>query len=123
MHSTGLYIDMDNWDGYGLNITLYGKYPFQMNRQLTLYPLAGLGYDMMFYNKNEYGPEDTRKGLEGKDTLYLRIGGGLNYYFSEHLRFNAKLLYNIHLYSEVAADFDEYSVHGPGLSLGVSYVF
>jgi len=99
---------------------LYGKYPFQINQNTTLYPLAGLGYDMMISSK------EIDNGLswwKDKDSLYLRIGGGLNHDFSEHLRLNAKLLYNIFLHNEEAGYFDEYSLHGPGLSLGLSYVF
>jgi hypothetical protein len=71
------------------------------------------------------GYEIIRKSWEDQDSLYLRIGGGLNYDYSEHLRFNVKLLYNIFLNSKSVSDrnYDEYSLHGPGLSLGVSYVF
>jgi len=98
---------------------LFGEYPFQINKQLTLYPLVGLGYAMMFFRNGEY----SRWYFEDKDSLYLRIGGGLNYDFTEHLRFNVKLLYNIFLYSEFASRYSEYSKHSPGLSLGLSYVF
>jgi len=113
-----------NQNGYGLGFALYGKYPFQMNQKLALYPLAGFGFDMMFFSKDsDDGSERDRDWWKDQDSLYLRIGGGLNYDFSEHLRFNAKLLYNIFLYSEYASGYSEYSKHGPGLSLGVSYVF
>jgi hypothetical protein len=107
----------------GLSFALYGKYPFQINQKLDLYPLVGLGFDIMISGSTDSGLEYSRKYWEDEDSLYLRIGGGLNNDFSEHLRFNAKLLYNILLYSEYAARYDEYSKNGPGLSLGLSYVF
>jgi TolB-like protein len=125
------YMYISSHEGYGLGMSgpgisfaLYGKYPFQINQKTTLYPLVGLGYDMTISSKDDDGgSERGRDWWKDRDSLYLRIGGGLNYDFSEHLRFNVKLLYNFHLYSEYASNYGEYSKHGPGLSLGLSYVF
>jgi len=113
----------DSWNWFGLDFSLYGKYSFQISQKTDLYPLVGLGYDVILFRKNKYGTGYYAPGWEELNSLYLRIGGDLNYDFSQHLRFNAKLLYNIFIYSEEASGWTEYSKHGPGLSLGLSYVF
>jgi TolB-like protein len=114
-----------DWNDFMLDFSLFGKYPFQVSQKLSLYPLVGIGYDMMlhrwFYGRDE---EEDRDVLASSDSLYFRVGGGLNYDFSEHLRFNARFLYNINLYSSYYEErYEEYSRHGPGLSIRLSYVF
>ena len=129
---------------FGLDLALYVKYPFQMNSKLALFPLAGVGYEMMFYstgyNTSAYSGEvndyinkylKEQGYLKLLDTLYLRAGGGFYYDFTPRLRLNAKLLYNIFLYNGFisnnvksgAFESVDFSLHGPGLSLGISYLF
>jgi len=106
---------------FGLDFGLYGKYPFRLSSQLTLYPLAGAGYDMNLYSNATKLVNDYLKFL---DIFYLRVGGGLNYDIMPRLHLNAKLLYNIFLYNESASKNDvSLSLHGPSLSVGVNYLF
>jgi opacity protein-like surface antigen len=106
-----------------LEFSLFGKYPFHINQSLNLYPLVGIGLSMLLSAKGD-GWESSREELKDNDALYLKFGGGLNYNFNDHFRFNLKLLYSILLYSENAKkNYEKLSEHGPGLFVGVKYVF
>jgi len=107
---------------FGLDSALYGKYPFQINSQLALYPLAGIGYDMMLYST---GGSELNSFMKYLDALYLKAGGGLYYDIMPSLRLNAKLLYSFFIYNRsISSSSDvKFSLHGPGLTVGVSYLF
>jgi opacity protein-like surface antigen len=107
-----------------LEFSLFGKYPFHINQSLNLYPLLGIGFDMLLSAKaNGYDWEPSRENLKGGDSLFLKLGGGLDYNFNDHFRFNLKLLYSIFLTSEDSKIYEKYSLHGPGLFVGIKYVF
>jgi TolB-like protein len=103
-----------------LDISLLGKFPFQVSQSLYLFPFAGVGYD---------------------SKLNIKFGGGLDFDISKHFRFNLKINYDICVFGEprgyIRDDYeyyndkgfyayeevDEYSSHGPSLLLGFRYVF
>jgi hypothetical protein len=118
----------NGWNGSGLELSLFCKYPFNIDPSLTLYPLVGLGYEMLLGVKyDDYYREFSREEIKDGDILFLKIGGGLNYNFNDHFRFNLKLLYKIFLfdgYMDQRKDYDEkFSRHGPNLFAGIKYVF
>jgi len=111
----------DKWNGlgfFGLDFALYGKYPFQVNPKLTLYPLIGIAMDIPLWGLVQQGTD-----LWYQLADYLRIGGGFDYNFTKHLRLNAKLLYNIMPFDNIGTNLILYSTNGPGFSLGFNYVF
>jgi opacity protein-like surface antigen len=112
-----------SWNGSRMDIYLFGKYPFHLNSSLNLYPLIGLGYNIYFPLTYDNGEKISREDLKDWDELYLKIGGGLDWNLSKHFRFNIKLLYSVFLYSEGASFYEDYSIHGPNLLLGVRFVF
>jgi hypothetical protein len=112
----------DKWNGLGIDFALYGKFPFQVKPSFSLYPLVGFAIDFPLF-KWDNGLVQQGLDLGYQLLYYLRIGGGLNYNFTKHFRLNAKLLYNIMVFD----GFEPYSIfnseNGPGLSLGLDYVF
>ena len=116
-----------NWRDLGLDFSLFGQYPFEVNYGLTVAPILGFGYKMLFLRFDDEWELYTRGDFYSPDSLWLRFGGGLNYDVSRNTRLNARLLYNIFLYSkwasEYRADGNKYSEHGPSLFLGISRLF
>jgi len=115
----------DKWKGlgFGLDYALYGKYPFQVKPNLTLYPLIGVAMDFPLWIKWDNGLIQHVGDLGLQWAYYLRIGGGLDCNFTKHLRLNAKLLYSIMPSDSFLPNNIIYSANGPCLSLGLNYVF
>jgi len=110
-------------NAFGLSFSLFGQYPFIINKKTTLFPLAGIGFDMLFFDYYSGWGWHTREHLKDFDSFSLKFGGGINYGITEHFRFSSKLLYEILLYSEATSYYKKYSRHGPKIMLGISYVF
>lgn len=116
----------DSWNIFDMNISLLGKYPFGISQKVTLFPLFGFGLNMRLNeisNQNNY--EWTREELKDNDTLYLKIGGGLDYFLHKNIMLCISLVYDIYLYSKSVsnADYEKYSGHGPKIMIGINYVF
>ena len=88
-------------------LSLLGKYPFRLNRRLSIFPLAGLEYQIALW---EYRKPEGFKGYDRTDgireidaggraytlslwnSLFIDIGGGLDYVFSPRLFLRTELL-------------------------------
>ena len=97
--------------GTGLDISLFGKYPFAASDQLAIFPLLGITYRVMVAAKDEDGNELDDPG--DLSALWFRLGGGLDYSFTDSIYLRAGLLYGIRLANKLENDMvDEYSGSG-----------
>ena len=131
------YLFGSSSNGYSFNsvrgiFSLFAQFPRLVNDRLTMFPLIGLGYEMFFYSKTEGYDAATRSDLKLSDTLYLKPGWGLKYTLTDNLNLNARLVYDIMLYSSAIANITkdaggmgEYFQlrHAPSVFVGVSYKF
>ena len=116
----------------GAAFSIFGRIPIQLVDRVTLFPLLGVGYEMLFYmwekDKNT-GRNDFSRDF---DSLNLKLGAGMNYNLTGNLRLNARFVWDILLYNKNAAERKKsiknagYSYlelqHAPSLFLGVNYV-
>jgi hypothetical protein len=90
-----------------LSLGLLGKYPFRLNGQLTIFPLAGLEYQIALreYRKpDKFKEYDRTNGvwetnINGKahtlsvwNSLFVTVGGGLDFAFYPRLFLRTELL-------------------------------
>jgi len=116
----------NSWSLLGLDYALLGKYPFHITKQLSAFPVFGLGLTTYLSQKsNDDGTEWSRDALKDSDSWYFKFGGGVNHAFTKKLLFNALLMYDVFLHSEAVAKsgYGKYVQHGPNITVGVSYVF
>ena len=114
------------------NIGLFVKYPFAVNEAVTFFPLLGIEYQSVFsavFNGDkENVPDDY-------STLWLKLGGGVDYSITSKIFFRAEALYGIRLSSKVEKDTEKELVknfafrtetllgHGLTVNLGIGYRF
>jgi hypothetical protein len=74
----------------GMDISLFGKYPFDINEKLTVFPLAGATWrivsDVSMDGKDYSSPEDFT-------AIWIRLGGGADYSFTDKIYLRAGLTY------------------------------
>jgi TolB-like protein len=96
-----------NYEDNRITLSLLGKIPLQITPSFYFFPLAGIVGDSGW-------------------NISLRAGAGLNYDFNKRLRFDLKILYDFILVGQ-AWNLDmttpNYSAHGPGILIGLRYVF
>jgi TolB-like protein len=96
-----------NYKDNRITLSLLGKVPLQITQSLYFFPLAGIVGDSGW-------------------NISLRAGAGLNYDFNKRLRFDLKILYDFILVGQawnLGTDSLNYSAHGPGILIGLRYVF
>jgi opacity protein-like surface antigen len=101
------------------SLGLLGKYPFRLNKRLTLFPLAGLEYQiaLLEYRDPEVGPLYNRtNGTWEKDangnaytlaawnSLLVDVGAGLDIALYHRLFLRAELLYGFRLQTPFELD-------------------
>jgi hypothetical protein len=87
----------------GLDIGLLGKYPFAVSDKLTVFPLLGITYRVMLSVK------EKESGIEYDDpgdfsALWFKLGGGLDYSFTDALFLRGDLLYGLRLANKMEKD-------------------
>jgi len=99
-----------------LNFGVYAKYPnFGLGKNINLCPILSIDYELPISGKLEYS--DGRKYVfddrneDGKSAnalgaLWVKIGGGADYYFSASAYIRAELLYGARLTN----DYEQWSV-------------
>jgi hypothetical protein len=125
------------------DIGLLGKYPFALNERLTVFPLLGINYQIMLSVKGD-GVE--YKGLDGEggpvdfSALWFKLGGGLDYSFTNKIYARFEALYGLRLANKYendikvasnvlssafggSADVKTLFGHGPTVKLAVGYRF
>jgi len=67
----------------GLDVGIFIKYPFGINKKLLLFPLLGANYRHMLSVKDE----DGRKvdGIGDFSSIWFKLGGGLDFSFTNNL--------------------------------------
>ena len=94
-----------------LSLSLLGKYPFELNRQLTVFPLLGLDYQIAIqevrqvdgfklYDRTQKRETDSNGGryqLSAWNSLFIVVGGGLDFNFYSPFFLRTELLYSIRL--------------------------
>jgi opacity protein-like surface antigen len=99
--------------------TLLGKYPFRLNRQFTVFPLAGVAYHLALreyrdpekfkaYDRTDGIRESDSKGnayrLSAWNSFFIDIGAGLDFRLNSHLFLRTELLYAFRLMTPFEAD-------------------
>lgn len=78
----------------GLDIGLLGKYPVIINNQLSIFPLLGINYRLVLALEDE----DTKYADPiDHSALWFRLGGGLDYSFTNIIYLRAGVLYGLRL--------------------------
>jgi hypothetical protein len=123
----------------GFDIGLLGKYPIAINENLSVFPLLGITYRKVLSAKNEDG--DQLKNSDGDDApgdlsaVWFRFGGGIDFFFTDHVYARGGLLYGLRFANARENDLvDEMSVipgldvkpvrgHGLEIKIAVGYLF
>jgi hypothetical protein len=103
-----------------LSLALLGKYPFTLNRNFSLFPLLGMEYQIALMENrqpdghNQYDRTDPIRGdtdasghtykLSAWNSLFVVIGGGIDYNFSSLWFLRTELLYSFRLETHYEAD-------------------
>jgi opacity protein-like surface antigen len=91
-----------------LNIGLLGKYPFSINNKLSVFPLLGIEYQAFLAVQDEDG--NDWKGVDGDggpgdfSALWFKLGGGLDYAFTQKLYLRFEALLGLRLPNKVELD-------------------
>ncbi|GHU42912.1 hypothetical protein FACS1894190_12790 [Spirochaetia bacterium] len=105
-----------------MGFSLLGKYPFELNPKITLFPALGIEYRLLLLEKDVYNRDVHRKDAESylKDTwdndidstltarydgtdnmgwneLIINVGVGADFSFSDKLYFRAEALYGVNI--------------------------
>ena len=96
-----------------LSIALFGKYPFTLSEKFTVFPLAGLEYQITLMQSRQpegrrrYDRTDPERGETGADgktyalpvwnSLFIIVGGGMDYRLSSSMFLRTELLYGFRL--------------------------
>jgi hypothetical protein len=85
----------------GFDIGLLGKYPFAISEKLSLFPLFGITYRLMLSVKdddgNQYKNSDGDEAPGDFSALWLNLGGGLDFSFTDHVYVRGEALYGLRL--------------------------
>jgi len=103
-----------------INIGFLGKYPFDMG-YFMLYPLLGVQYKI-FTSFDDVWFDD----FSDDNVLWIMVGGGGDYLFSDALFFRGQLLWGLMMKSEYhKANAYRYSylTHGPSIKIALGYKF
>jgi opacity protein-like surface antigen len=121
----------------GLDIGLLGKYPFAVNEKLSVFPLLGITYRVVLSAKDEDG--NQYQNSDGDDApgdfsaLWFKLGGGLDFSFTDHVYLRGEALYGLRLANTFendlvdsipsAADPKTLLGHGLEVKIAVGYRF
>jgi opacity protein-like surface antigen len=122
-----------------LHGSAYLKYPFKLSTMFSLFPLAGIDYDLYMLSKKDDGREakfpvsagtQDAKALEALSALSFKLGAGLDTYFTDHLFLRTELIYGIKLPNkmekylyDVRQNIDWTLSHGGDFKIAVGYRF
>jgi len=109
-----------------LNISLLGKYPFEIGTKWAIFPLLGIDYQLMLSVKGEDEYE-----IEASDfnALWFKLGAGFDCSFTEQIYLRFSTLYGIRLPNQFEIDavdrLDANVLLGQGLTarLAIGYRF
>jgi TolB-like protein len=122
------------WNYFDAVFSLYLQSPKQGTERLSMTPLFGASYKMSLWEKAKGADDATKRtDLSKYDSLYLKLGGGLNFGLTDYLRLNFRATWDVLVYmnylSNLKKDYKDRGQgyfsfrHGPNVLLGVSYMF
>ena len=118
-----------SWFVEGLDIGLLGKYPFVIDNRLTLFPLLGINYRIIFYSRVD---GDSICAPGDFNALWFKFGGGLDFAVNNNIFLRGQALYGFRARNRRERDLvrDDISEnararlgHGLTIKLGVGYRF
>ena len=110
-----------------LNLSLLGKYPFELTEKFTLFPLLGIGYQITLSVKDDDG--NKMEPASDLNALWFKLGVGGDYSFTDNIYLRFSALFGIRTKTQVEKDMiDDYgadSVLGTGITakIAVGYRF
>jgi opacity protein-like surface antigen len=124
---------------FSLHGGVYLKYPFAISDRFSLFPLAGIDYDLYMLSKKDDGRDaefpisagtQNATTMEALSALSFKLGVGLDTYFTDHLFLRAELLYGIKLPNKMEKylydtrqNIDWTLSHGGDFKIAVGYRF
>jgi opacity protein-like surface antigen len=122
-----------------LHGSVYLKYPFMISDRFSLFPLAGIDYDLYMLSKKDDGRDakfpvsagtQDAKAMEALSALSIKLGIGLDTYFTDHLFLRTELFYGIKLPNkmekylyDIRQNIDWTLSHGGDFKIAVGYRF
>jgi opacity protein-like surface antigen len=127
-------------DTLGLLFGAHLKLPFTLSDMFTLYPLAGVRYDLYLHSEKSDGRDaefptggdgKTSDAMEALSTVTFSLGAGLDTFFTDHLFLRTELLYGISLPNKMdvylkdsrSADVDWQLSHSGDFKIAVGWRF
>jgi hypothetical protein len=118
----------------GLDIGLLGKYPFAISDKLSAFPLLGITYRVVLSVKDEDGEQYTNSDGDNASgdfsALWFKLGGGVDYSFTDAIYLRGEALYGLRLANKVENDWVNESDsakallgHGLDIKIAVGYRF
>ena len=93
-------INKFNLSGVGLDLGVFGKYPFTISEKLSVFPLLGISYRAMLFIKID----DVSEYTTDFNALWFRFGGGLDYSFTNNIYLRTGIYYGIRLENKFEKD-------------------
>jgi len=117
--------------GLGIDISLLGKFPFEINDQFSVFPLLGATYRIVVSAKADGEKVDDPMDLSA---IWFKAGGGLDFSFTDNFFLRGELLYGIRLKNKFESDLIDLAAgsqatvkallgHGLEVKIGVGYRF
>jgi hypothetical protein len=97
------------YDATGVTFGIYGKYPFSISDRVVIFPTGGL--DLEYFFAGDYTYAD----------LWVRVGLGLDFFFTDTVFLRSHLIYGIDFPFE--AYLDDRKPHGILFKVGIGYMF
>jgi opacity protein-like surface antigen len=127
-YDSGWYTDFST--SKAINISLLGKYPYSLNENIYLFPMAGIDYYLLL---SEKGRGINIEYIGSPNRIWLKFGGGMDYSITGKIYIRHTLLYGIGFSSKAERkarewfydDDDVYFTHYHGFTfkVGVGYKF
>ena len=111
-----------------LSFSLLGKYPIELG-PVTLFPLLGVGYNLVLESKDEDGNKAESDDLKDIHQLGFLAGVGVDYPLNDNLYLRAEALFSLRLptkqMTDAVKDSDATATLGigPRIKVGVGYRF
>lgn len=106
---------------YGIDIGLFGKFPFHLGEMFTLYPLLGVDYRLMLTAKDgDYQYQNRKNKLAPIDlsSFWIKAGAGLDFSLNRTLYLRGEALYGIRFINTYEKDEIDYIGTGANSLLG-----
>ena len=111
----------NNFSTLLFDIGILAKYPFYLNN-ITLFPTLGADYQLWLL-RTENGKK-IQGDLSANNSIWLKLGGGIDYNITRSLFLRGELLWGVKLLSKNEhSDSFTWFTHSPSARIGIGYVF